>query len=70
MWISDVLPGNVHDLAAARETVLPVLRNYTGKMAALADCRYEGAGYGILTLVKTPKGVNELDIKRAPGTPC
>jgi hypothetical protein len=32
MWISDVLPGNVHDLAAARESVLPVLRNYTGKM--------------------------------------
>jgi DDE superfamily endonuclease len=30
MWISDVLPGNVHDLAAARENVLPVLRNYTG----------------------------------------
>ena len=25
MWISDVLPGNVHDLAAAREEVLAVL---------------------------------------------
>ena len=24
--------GHVHDLAAARENVLPVLRNYTGKM--------------------------------------
>ena len=32
MWISDVLPGNVHDLAAAREKVLPALRNYTGEM--------------------------------------
>jgi hypothetical protein len=31
MWISDVLPGNVHDLAAAREMVLPVLRRYTVK---------------------------------------
>jgi hypothetical protein len=38
MWVSDVLPGNVHDLAAARENVLPVLRNYTDDMPALADC--------------------------------
>ena len=62
MWVSDVLPGNVHDLAAARETVLPVLRNYTGKMPVLADCGYEGAGHGVLTPVKKPKGVKELDI--------
>jgi DDE superfamily endonuclease len=62
VWISDVLPGNVHDLAAARENVLPVLRNYTEKMPALADCGYEGAGHGVLTPVKKPKGVKELDI--------
>jgi DDE superfamily endonuclease len=62
VWISDVLPGNVHDLAAARENVLPVLRNYTEKMPGLADCGYEGAGHGILTPVKKPKGVKELDI--------
>ena len=62
MWISDVLPGNVHDLAAARENVLPVLRNYTDEMPALADCGYEGAGHGVLTPVKRPKGVTELDI--------
>ena len=62
MWISDVLPGNVHDLAAARENVLQVLRNYARKMPALADCGYEGAGHGILTPVKKPKGVKELDI--------
>jgi hypothetical protein len=62
MWISGVLPGNVHDLAAARETVLPVLRKYTGQMPALADCGYEGAGHGILTPVKKPKSVKELDI--------
>jgi hypothetical protein len=62
MWICDVLPGNVHDLAAAREKVLPVLRKYTGKMPGLADCGYEGAGHGILTPVKKPKGVKELDI--------
>jgi hypothetical protein len=62
MWISDVLPGNVHDLAAARETVLPALRNYTDRMPGLADGGYEGAGHGILTPVKKPKGVKELDI--------
>ena len=61
-WISDVLPGNVHDLAAARETVLPVLRKYTDRMPGLADRGYEGAGHGILTPVKKPKGVKELDI--------
>jgi hypothetical protein len=62
MWISAVLPGNVHDLAAAREKVLPVLRNYTDRMPGLADGGYEGAGHGILTPVKKPKGVKELDI--------
>jgi hypothetical protein len=54
--------GNIQDLAAARETVLPVLRNYTGKMPGLADCGYEGAGHGILTPMRKPKGVKELDI--------
>jgi len=62
MWVSDVLPGNVHDLAAAREKVLPALRNYTEKMPALADGGYEGAGHGVITPVKKPKGVKELDI--------
>ena len=62
MWISGVLPGNVHDLAAARENVLPALRDYTDEMPALADCGYEGAGHGVLTPVKKPKGVKELDI--------
>ena len=62
MWISDVLPGNVHDLARARENVLTVLQNYTDTMPGLADCGYEGAGHGILTPVKKPKGVKELDI--------
>jgi hypothetical protein len=38
-WISDVLPGNVHDLAAPRDNVLPVLRNYTGRLPVLAYVR-------------------------------
>ena len=62
MWVSDVLPGNVNDLAAARESVLETLRLFVEKMPALADGGYEGAGHGILTPVKKPAGMKELDI--------
>jgi len=62
MWVSDVLPGNVNDLSAAREHVLAVIRSFTEKMPALADGGYEGAGHGILTPVKKPPGIKELDI--------
>ena len=47
LWISDVLPGNVHDLAAARENVLGVLRPFLDAMPVLADPGYEGAGHGV-----------------------
>lgn len=36
MWVSDVLPGNVHDLAAARQNVLGVLRPFLVQRARLA----------------------------------
>jgi DDE superfamily endonuclease len=62
MWVSDVLPGNVHDLAAARENVLAVLRPFLDAMPALADSGYEGAGHGVHVPVKKPAGVQELDI--------
>ena len=74
MRVSDVLPGNVNDLAAARESVLETLRLFVEKMPALADGGYEGAGHGILTPVKKPAGMKELDINAARGTrssgPC
>jgi hypothetical protein len=57
-----VLPGNVHDLAAARENVLSVLRPFLGEMPVLADPGYEGAGHGVHVPVKKPAGVRELDI--------
>src|SRR5438034_331947 len=56
MWVSDVLPGNVHDLAAARENVLAVLRPFLEAMPALADLGYEGAGHGVHVPVKKPAG--------------
>ena len=62
MWVSDVLPGNVNDLAAARKSVLETLRLFVEKMPALADGGYEGAGHGVLTPVKKPAGMKELDI--------
>jgi DDE superfamily endonuclease len=62
MWVSGVLPGHVHDLAAARENVLAVLRPFLGAMPALADSGYEGAGHGVHVPVKKPAAVKELDI--------
>jgi DDE superfamily endonuclease len=53
MWLSGVLPGKVHDLAAARENTLPALRKYTGVMPCLADTGYIGAGQGVLTPAET-----------------
>jgi hypothetical protein len=62
MWASDVLPGNVNDLSAARENVLAIIRPFVDAMPVLADGGYEGAGHGVLTPVKKPAGVKELDI--------
>jgi hypothetical protein len=62
LWISDVLPGNVHDLEAARQQVLDIIRPYTKNMPILADSGYEGAGQGFLTPVKKPQNGRDLDI--------
>jgi len=51
-----VLPGNVHDLAAARENVLGVLRPFCDAMPVLADPGYEGAGRGVHVPVKNLLG--------------
>jgi protein-S-isoprenylcysteine O-methyltransferase Ste14 len=56
------LPGNVNDLSAAREHVLAVIRSFAENMPTLADGGYEGAGHGILTPVKKPARIKELDI--------
>lgn len=61
MWVSDVLPGHVNDLAAAKDNVLSVIRPFTDRMPCLADGGYEPAGHGIHTPVKKPAGVKELD---------
>jgi hypothetical protein len=68
LWVSGVLPGNVHDLAAARENVLGVLRPFLETMPVLADPGYEGAGHGVHVPVKKPAGVRELDFIPGLGT--
>ena len=50
-WISDVLPGHLNDLNAARELVLAILWLYAKDMPVLADGGYNGAGCGLLTPV-------------------
>ena len=70
LWVSDVLPGNVHDLAAARENVLAVLRPFLDAMPVLADPGYEGAGHGVHVPVKKPAGVKELELIPGPATRC
>jgi hypothetical protein len=62
LWVSDVLPGHVHDLAAARQNVLGVLRPFLAALPVLADLGYEGAGCGVHVPVKKPAGVKELDL--------
>jgi hypothetical protein len=48
LWVSDVLPGSIHDLTAARELVLPQARPYLRKRPFLADSGYES----VLVLVQ------------------
>jgi hypothetical protein len=62
LWVSDVLPGNVHDITAARDLVLGVLRPYLKDMPCLADPGYEGAGHGVHTPVRQPQDGSVLDI--------
>jgi hypothetical protein len=61
LWVSDALPGGVHDLTAARAHVLPGLRPHLKDLPVLADTGYDGAGHGIHVPVKRPAGGGELD---------
>ena len=63
LWVSDVEPGSVHDLTAARTHALPALyRAAAADLPTLADSGYDGAGIGILIPVKQPLGGRELDV--------
>jgi DDE superfamily endonuclease len=63
LWVSDVEPGSVHDLTAARHHALPALYHAAAAgLPALADPGYEGAGIGIHIPVRQPASGRELDI--------
>jgi hypothetical protein len=63
LWVSDVEPGSVHDLTAARIHALPALYQAAAAgLPALADPGYDGAGIGIHIPVKQPADGRELDI--------
>jgi hypothetical protein len=63
LWVSDVSPGSVHDITAARELVLADLYWAAAhlNLPTLADGGYEGAGIGVHTPIKAPPG-EHLDI--------
>lgn len=62
IWFSDVLPGGVVDIEAARALVLPALYPYATTMPVLADPGYQGAGHGIIVPFKHPADGNVLSI--------
>lgn len=63
LWVSDVEPGSVHDLVAAREHVLGELYWAASQLdlPTLADGGYEGAGIGVHTPIKQPTDGRDLD---------
>jgi hypothetical protein len=68
MWVSDIVPGHLDDLSAARETVLGTIYPFAAKMPVLADSGYEGAGHGIYTPVRRPyRKKSEPDAARELG---
>jgi hypothetical protein len=63
LWVSDVEPGSVHDITAARLHALPALYPAAASgLPALADPGYDGAGIGIHIPVRQPPSGQELDI--------
>lgn len=64
LWVSDVVPGSVHDLTAARDQVLGALYWAATHLdlPTLADGGYDGAGIGVHTPAKQPTGGQVLDV--------
>ena len=57
LWVSQVEPGTVHDIVAARLHALPALYKAAAQgLPTLADSGYEGAGGGVLTPFKKRPG--------------
>lgn len=63
LWVSEVEPGSVHDLTAARDQVVGALYWAASHLdlPTLADPGYEGTGIGVHTPVKHPADGRALD---------
>jgi DDE superfamily endonuclease len=62
IWTSDVEPGGVADIEAARNHVLPTAYPATRAMPILADPGYQGAGHGVHVPFKQPTDGNILSV--------
>jgi hypothetical protein len=63
LWVSQVEPGSVHDITAARTHALPALYPAAAAgLPTLADPGYEGAGIGVHIPVKQPVSGRDIDI--------
>jgi hypothetical protein len=62
IWTSQVEPGHVVDIQAARTHVLPAVYPHATTMPVLADSGYQGAGHGIIVPFKQPADGTELFI--------
>jgi hypothetical protein len=62
IWTSEVSPGGVVDIEAARALVFPALYPHAKTMPVLADPGYQGAGHGIIVPFQHPTGRNVLSI--------
>ena len=64
VWLSDVEPGTVHDLTAARTHALPALYAAASQLdlPTLADGGYTGAGIGVHVPARQPGGTQVLDV--------
>ncbi len=81
IWISDALPGHLHDLTCAEAHQVLAAACWAASqlnLPTLADCGYEGAGHGVHVPIKQPADGRQLAAdnraynallraKRAPG---
>jgi len=63
LWVSEVEPGSVHDITAARLHALPALYPAAAAgLPTLADPGYDGAGIGIYIPIRSPAAGQDLDV--------
>jgi hypothetical protein len=60
IWTSDVEPGGVVDIQAARRHVFGAVYPVARTIPVLADPGYQGAGHGVYTPIKQPADGNVL----------